>query len=91
MWRNGLRIWCFHCCGSRHCCDVGSVPGLGTSHAAGMANKQTNKQTKTKKVKIAPIEWRELFATHICEKRVISIISREHLHVINEKTGNPIF
>ena len=31
LWHSKLSIWCCHCRGSGHCCDVGSIPGPGTS------------------------------------------------------------
>ena len=31
LWHSWLRIWCCPCCGSDHCCGLGSAPCLGTS------------------------------------------------------------
>ena len=44
LWPSRLRIQFCHCCGSGHCCAVGSVPGLGTSNAMGMAKKKKKKE-----------------------------------------------
>ena len=35
LWYSGLRIWYGHCSGSGCCCDVGLIPGLGTSACHG--------------------------------------------------------
>ena len=31
-WLSGLRNWCCHCCGSDHCCGMGSIPTQWTFH-----------------------------------------------------------
>ena len=35
MWHSRLRVWHCHCSSSGHCCDVGLIPGLGTSACCG--------------------------------------------------------
>ena len=39
-----LRIWCWHCSGSGHCRGMGSIPGLRTSQATGVAKKKLKKR-----------------------------------------------
>ena len=42
-WLSGLRTWHCHCCSSGYCCDMGSVPGLGTSTCCRCNQKIDNK------------------------------------------------
>uniref|UniRef100_A0A8D0MSL8 [histone H3]-trimethyl-L-lysine(9) demethylase n=1 Tax=Sus scrofa TaxID=9823 RepID=A0A8D0MSL8_PIG len=39
----------FHCCGSGHCCDAGSIPGPGTSACCGCSQKVKITQKKKKR------------------------------------------
>ena len=41
---SGLRIWPCHCCGLGHCCDSGSVPGLGTPTCCRLGEKREKKK-----------------------------------------------
>ena len=39
-WLRGLRIQCFYCCGSGHCCGAYSIPGLGAPTCCGHSKKK---------------------------------------------------
>ena len=43
-WLRRLRIWHYHCCGSGHCCNMGSIPGGELLHTQDAAKKK--KKTK---------------------------------------------
>ena len=46
-WFSGLRIWCGHHCDSGYCCDMSSMPGLGTSAYFGRAPHTPKKGTSS--------------------------------------------
>ena len=52
LWCSGLRIQHCHCSGSGHCCDLGLIPGLGTStcHRCGQRNCSLNFFPSSKEV-----------------------------------------
>ena len=43
LWHSGLKIWCFHCNGSGHCCGLGSIPGLGNAACCGCGQERKSK------------------------------------------------
>ena len=46
LWHSGLRVWHYYCSSSGHCCDVGLIPGLGTSTCHGHSQKKKERERK---------------------------------------------
>ena len=44
LWCSGLRIWCCHYSGLRHCCGTSSIPGPGTSTCHRCSQKKEKKK-----------------------------------------------
>lgn len=46
-WLSTLKIWCCHCDSSHYCCDVGSIPGQGTSVCCECCKREKKDQSET--------------------------------------------